>query len=57
MSADPSAIWSNARTLSVPIAGIREVTITPAYEHTELYTMDSSFRDRKSTRLNSSHSV
>ena len=53
MSADPSAIWSNTRTLSVqnsadetvPIAGIREVTITPAYEHTELYTMDSSFRE------------
>ena len=53
MSADPSAIWSTARTLSVqnsadenvPIAGIREVTITPAYEHTELYTMDSSFRE------------
>ena len=53
MSADPEAIWSNARTLSVqnsadepvPIAGVRDVTITPAYEHTELYTMDSSFRE------------
>ena len=53
MSADPEAMWSNARTLSVqnstdetvPIAGIRDVTITPAYEHTELYTMDSSFRE------------
>jgi len=47
------AIWSNARTLSVqnaadttvPIAGIQEVSIVPAYEHEELYTMDSSFRD------------
>lgn len=53
MSADPSAMWANARTLSVqnstdtnvPIAGIREVTITPAYETTELYTMDSTFRE------------
>jgi len=47
------SIWSNARTLSiqnsadesVPIAGIQEVSIVPAYEHEELYTMDSSFRD------------
>ena len=53
MSAEPEAVWSNSRVLSVqnsadetvPIAGIREVTITPAYEHTELYTMDSSFRE------------
>ena len=53
MSTDPEAVWSNARTLSVqntagdtvPIAGIREVTITPAYETTELYTMDSTFRE------------
>lgn len=49
----PEPVWSNARTLSiqnesdtnVPIAGIREVTITPAYETTELYTMDSTFRE------------
>lgn len=49
----PEAVWSNARTLSiqneaeanVPIAGIREVTVTPAYETTELYTMDSVFRE------------
>lgn len=53
MSASPSAMWSNAKVLSVtnssdtsvPIAGIREVTITPAYEHTELYTIDSTFRE------------
>lgn len=53
MAASPEAIWANARTLSVqntagtsvPIAGIREVTITPAYETTELYTMDSTFRE------------
>jgi len=53
MSADPSAMWSNTKVLSVtnsadtsvPIAGIREVTITPAYEHTELYTFDSTFRE------------
>lgn len=52
MAAAPEAIWANARTLSVqntagtsvPIAGIREVTITPAYETTKLYTMDSTFR-------------
>lgn len=49
----PEPVWSNARVLSVqneaatdvPIAGIREVTVTPAYETTELYTMDSVFRD------------
>lgn len=53
MSVTPEAMWGNARVLSiqnsaaasVPIAGIRDVTITPAYEHTELYTMDSSFRE------------
>jgi hypothetical protein len=46
-------MWSNARVLSVqnsadtsvPIAGIREVTITPADEIQELYTMDSNFRE------------
>lgn len=49
----PEVTWSNARVLSVtnaastdiPIAGIRDVTITPAYEHAELYTMDSTFRE------------
>jgi len=53
MSASPEAMWSNAKVLSitnaaatdVPIAGIRDVTITPAYEHAELYTIDSTFRE------------
>jgi len=53
MSVTPEAMWSNARVLSVqnsadtsvPIAGIREVTITPADEIQELYTMDSNFRE------------
>lgn len=53
MSASPEAMFSNAKVLSVtnsaatsvPLAGIREVTITPAYEHTELYTIDSTFRE------------
>lgn len=53
MSTNPEAMWANSRVLSVqnssdtsvPIAGIREVTITPAYETTELYTMDSTLRD------------
>jgi hypothetical protein len=51
--ASPEAMWSNAKVLSItnaastdiPIAGIRDVTITPAYEHTELYTIDSTFRE------------
>jgi len=53
MSVSPEAMFSNAKVLtvknssdtSIPIAGIREVTITPAYEHTELYTIDSTFRE------------
>lgn len=53
MSVTPETVWGNARVLTiqneaaedVPIAGIREVTITPAYEHQELYTMDSVFRE------------
>lgn len=36
---------TNSSGTSVPIAGIREVTITPAYETTELYTLDSTFRE------------
>jgi len=52
MSSD-NPYWSNARALSVqnsadttvPIAGIQDVSIVPAYEHEELYTMDSSFRE------------
>jgi len=54
MSASPGAVWSNSGALTwedpaddseILFAGVREVTITPAYEHTELYTIDSSFRD------------
>jgi hypothetical protein len=53
MSASPEAMWSNAKVLSiqnssdtdVPIAGIRDVTITAADEITELYTIDSNFRE------------
>lgn len=53
MSVTPETVWSNARVLTVtntaaddiPIAGIREVSIMPAYEHTELYTMDSNHRE------------
>jgi len=54
MSATPSAMWSNSGALTfedpaddseILFAGVREVTITPAYEHSELYTIDSSFRD------------
>lgn len=53
MSVTPETVWGNARVLTVtntsgtdiPIAGLREVTITPAYEHTELYTMDSNHRE------------
>jgi len=54
MSASPEAVWSNSGALTwedpaddseILFAGVREVTITPAYEHTELYTIDSSFRD------------
>jgi hypothetical protein len=54
MSASPEAVWSNSGALTwedpaddseILFAGVREVTITPAYEHTELYTIDSAFRD------------
>jgi hypothetical protein len=47
------AVFSNEGVLTVendsgtavPIAGIRDVTITPGYETAELYTADSTFRD------------
>jgi hypothetical protein len=47
------AIFSNVGVLSVenstgtvvPIAGIRDVEVVPGYETTELYTIDSTFRD------------
>lgn len=54
MAATPEAIWSNSGALTwtdpaddaeILFAGVREVSITPAYEHTELYTIDSDFRE------------
>lgn len=54
MSASPEAIWSNSGVLTVEdpaddseilFAGVREYSVTPAYEHSELYTIDSTFRE------------
>lgn len=54
MSANPNEYWFSDGTLNVQnaeddselaVAGIRGVTITPAYETTELYTADSTFRE------------
>lgn len=54
MSATPEAMWSNSGVITftnpaddseILVAGVREVSITPAYEHTELYTFDSTFRE------------
>lgn len=55
MSAPASeAMWSNSGALTfedpaddseILFAGVREVTLTPAYEHTNLYTFDSTFRE------------
>jgi hypothetical protein len=54
MSANPEAIWSNSAALTVEdpaddseilFAGVREYSVTPAYEHTNLYTIDSTFRE------------
>ncbi len=53
MSATPEALWSNSAALTVEdpsddseilFAGVREYSVTPAYEHSELYTIDSDFR-------------
>jgi len=54
MAASPEAIWSNSGVLTIEdpaddseilFAGVREVSLTAAYEHTNLYTFDSTFRD------------
>lgn len=54
MSAAPEPIWSGDGALTwedpaddseIVFAGVREATITPAYEHAELYTIDSTFRE------------
>jgi len=54
MSASPEAMFSNAAVITftdpsddteVLVAGIREFSVTPAYEHANLYTIDSAFRE------------
>jgi len=54
MAATPEGIWSNSGALTfedpaddseILFAGVRDVSITPAYEHSELYTIDSTFRE------------
>ena len=54
MSATPEQMWSGEAALTfqdpaddseILFAGVREATITPAYEHSELYTLDSTFRE------------
>jgi len=54
MAASPESIWSNSLALTIEdpaddseilAGGVREYSITPAYEHTNLYTFDSTFRD------------
>lgn len=54
MSASPEPIWSGDGALTwtdpsgdteIAFAGVREATVTPAYEHAELYTIDSTFRE------------
>jgi hypothetical protein len=54
MAATEEAVWSNSGVITfedpaddstIIAGGFREVTITPAYEHTELYTFDSTFRE------------
>ena len=54
MSASPEPMWIDDGALTVQnseddsdiaIAGIRGITVTPAYETTELYTADSTFRE------------
>jgi len=53
MSASPEAMYSNAAVITftdstdeeIAVAGIREYSVTPAYEHAQLYTIDSAFRE------------
>lgn len=54
MAVSPESIWSNSGALTftdpaddseILFAGVRDVTITPVYEHADLYTIDSTFRD------------
>jgi len=54
MSASPEAVWSNSAVITftdpsddsdVAVGGIREYSVTPAYEHTKLYTIDDINRE------------
>jgi len=54
MAASPEAVFSNAAVLTVEdpaddseilAGGVREYNVTPAYEHSELYTIDTTFRE------------
>lgn len=54
MSESPEAVWSNSAVITftdpsddsdVAVGGIREYSVTPAYEHANLYTIDSAFRE------------
>jgi len=54
MSATPEGMWSNSLALTftdpsddseILFAGVRDVSITPTYEHSELYTFDSTNRE------------
>jgi len=53
MSASPEAMFSNAAVITftdpsdgeILVGGIREYSVTPAYEHANLYTIDSAFRE------------
>jgi len=53
MSVSPEAMYSNGAVITftdstdteIAVAGIREYSVTPAYEHAQLYTIDSAFRE------------
>jgi len=54
MAASPEGIWSNSGALTftdpaddseILFAGVRDISITPLYEHSKLYTIDSTFRE------------
>lgn len=54
MSASPEAVWSNSAAITfndpsddseILVAGVREYSFTPGYEHTDLYTLDSVHRE------------
>jgi len=54
MSATPDGIWSNSAAITfedpaddseILVAGVREYSVVPGYEHEELFTIDSTFRE------------